>query len=83
MAHTKPLGTYCKLYYDSPRDIREGDVLCTMAASFYRVVGVRRQERGKHAGRWHLECVRIGPGDVEEDDTVHPLHWYPRDRRRP
>ena len=82
MAHTKPLGTHCKLYYDSPRDVQEGDVVRTSAGSCYRIVGVRRQHRGKHAGRWHLDCVRIGESDVEADDTVHPLHWYSRKRRR-
>ena len=82
MAHTKPLGTHCKLHYDSPRGVREGDVVRTEAGSCYRVAGVRRQEQGKHAGRWHLGCVRIAEEDVEEDDTVHPLHWYPRERRK-
>ena len=82
MAHAKPLGTLCKLHYDSPRDVQVGDVIRTGAGTCYRVIGYRRQERGKHAGRWHLDCVRIGPDDVEEDDTVHPLHWYPRNRRK-
>lgn len=59
-----------------------GDVIRTSAGTCYRVFGVRLQERGKHAGRWHLDCVRIPPFDVEEDDVVHPLHWYSRDRRK-
>lgn len=82
IAHAKPLGTPCKLHYDSPREVMAGDVIQTSAGICYRVIGVRRQERGKHAGGWHLDCVRIAGEDVEEDDVVHPLYWYSRDRRK-
>ena len=82
MAHTKPLGTECTLYYDSPREVEAFDVIRTQAGTCYRVLEVRIQERGKHAGRKHLKCLRIAPEDVEEDDTIHPLYWYSRERRK-
>ena len=80
--HTKPLGTTCTLYHDSPRDVEAFDVIRTGAGTCYRVLEVRIQERGKHVGRKHLKCLRIAPEDVEEDDKVHPLYWYSRDRKR-
>lgn len=82
MAHRKPLGTFCTLYYDSPREVNAFDVIRTGAGTCYRVVEVRRQKRGKHVGRWHLKCVRIASEDVEVDDTVHPLYWYSRERQK-
>lgn len=83
MAHTKPLGTTCKLHYDSPREVEAFDVIRTEpAGTCYRVLEVRIQERGKHAGKKHLKCVRIAAGDVEEDDVVRPLYWYQRSSNR-
>jgi len=60
-----------------------GDVVQTQpkreAPSHYRVIQVRVQERGLHAGtRHHLRVVRIAAADVEWDDVIHPLYWYPR-----
>lgn len=82
MAHTKPLGTTCEIHYDSPRKVEPFDVIRTGAGTCYRVLEVRIQERGKHTGRKHLECLRIAPEEVEADDTIHPLYWYSRNRRK-
>lgn len=86
MAHTKRLGTFCELFYDTDAEVRDGDVVRTTARepSHYRVVCARRvSERTKHYPyRWNLECVRIGPEDVLEEDRVHPLCWYQRKKRK-
>ncbi len=82
MAHTKPLGTECTLYYDAHRDVAVGDVIRTEpAGTCYRVIGVRPvTERSKHYPyRKNLDCVRISADHIEEDDFVHPLYWYPRE----
>lgn len=51
MAHRKPLGTTCKLYYDaSDRDVQRGDVIRTAAGTCYRVIRVRRQRGERRPG---------------------------------
>ena len=76
----KPVGSVVGLYYDAglrQRDVQAGDVLRS-PASRYRILKLRRQERGQHVGRLHLECLKIAEEDIEPDDTVHPLVWYAR-----
>lgn len=72
------VGADVGLYYDARVEVEEGDVIRTTAGRCYRVLHARQQQRGKHEGRWHLRALVIDPGDVSEDDTVHPLHWYRR-----
>lgn len=86
MAHRKPLGTTCNIGpYDTDATVCRGDVIRTSAGTCYRVISVRRVGPGsKHFPaklRHNLECVRIGPDEVEEDDVIHPLYWYPRERK--
>lgn len=72
--------TPCKLYYDSPRPLEVGDFLKTPAGSAYQVQTIR-QDR-KRALRRHLGCMRWPPAEIPPDATVHPLHWYPRKKKR-
>lgn len=80
MAHRKALGTTCTITYDTDETVALGDVIRTAVGTCYRVIEARQQERGVHAGRWHLTCIRISGGDVEADDMVHPLYWYSRNK---
>ena len=91
MAHTKPLGTFCNLGpYDTDATVEVGDVVQSRSRitheplSHYRVLEVKPvSERSiHHPYRKNLKCVRIAPEDVEKDDTIHPLYWYSRDRRK-
>lgn len=75
---TAPIGALVKLYIDTRRDVAEGDVIQTQTARSYRVLDVRRQEKGKHAGRWHLQALVIDPTSVNDDDHVIPIRWYRR-----
>ena len=80
---TAPPGAVVALTYDSRRDVAEGDAIVTGTGRTYLVVGVRRQQRGRFAGRWHLRCVVLA-ADAELDPDVvrHPLRWYRRERSR-
>ena len=77
----KPIGSEVGLYFDTMRDVAVGDVIRS-SGSNYRVIKVRRQERGKYSGRWHLRAVKIADEDIEPDDEVHALYWYPREKRK-
>lgn len=79
------VGTEVYLYYDSPRDVREGDLIVVSSSGrTYLVRTVRVQQRGKHAGRRkHLRAVVVPTGTSPAAGAVaHPLHWYRRDRGR-
>lgn len=78
MPSPAPVGSVVGLYYDGIAEVEEGHVIQTRTRRCYRVVGVRRQERGKHTGRWHIRALVIDPDQVEPEDTVHPLYWYRR-----
>lgn len=80
---TKRLGQEVQLApYDTSRVVMEGDYVVTArGTSAYLVVRARRV-RGRYPDRWTLRCVRIDPAAVPGDARVHPLHWYPRGRRR-
>jgi hypothetical protein len=75
-----PTGAVVGLYYDSPRSIQEGDVLETPGGRCYLLVGVRRQTKGMHVGRWHLKAVVVE--SAPEGAKVHPIYWYPRKAKR-
>lgn len=75
---TAAIGNVVSLYMDTSRDIEFGDCIRTTSGRAYRVVASRQQERGKHAGRWHLRAQVIDASTISEDDTVIPLMWYRR-----
>lgn len=79
-----PAGTTVKLYWDSRDQAEPGDYIRTVTTGrTYEVIATRTQLRGKHIGRQHLTCI-VMPDDFEpaEDDVVHPIAWYSRDRQR-
>lgn len=79
----RPPGSLVRLTYDGS-SVSEGDYLRTHTTGrLYRVVTVRRQERGKHAGRQHVLAQVMPPSHVVEPDAdVLPILWYSRTRRR-
>lgn len=74
-----PIGALVSIYYDSPRDVAQGDAIVTPTGRTYVVMSVRRQVRGKHTGRWHLKCL-IAEAPPEGART-YPIYWYKRGRR--
>lgn len=80
---TAPAGAVVSLYVDLVARVRLDDIIETRSGRRYLVLGVRVQERGKHAGRQHLRA-RV----LEHDDTLlydgpwrlHRIRWYRRDR---
>jgi hypothetical protein len=76
---TAPAGAEVGLYYDARRDVAPGHAIVTATGRTYLVVAARRQQRGKHVGRWHLRCLVAD--EAPPDATVHPLRWYRRERR--
>lgn len=73
---TAPVGAVVSIYYDASAVVAEGDAIKTSTGRTYQVVAARRQERGKHRGRWHLRCLVVD--DHPPGVIVHPLHWYKR-----
>lgn len=76
----RPVGAIVGLYYDGVADVAVNHVLETPTGRRYLILELRRQERGKHTGRAHLQCLVID--EVPRDATVHPLLWYKRSRSR-
>lgn len=85
-----PAGAIVRIYLDLVARVGTGDIIETQSGRRYRVLGVRVQERGKHAGRQHLSCVVLGPDELTYEGmtpdhpsipTVHKIRWYPRGRR--
>jgi hypothetical protein len=72
-----PPGSLVSIYYDARVDVQSGDAIVTTTGRTYLVASARRQQRGKHRGRWHLRCV-VADGPPPADVLVHPLRWYPR-----
>lgn len=74
-----PAGAVVSLYMDTLRLMEVGDEVRTRSGRRYEVVGLRRQERGKHKGRWHIQA-RVLPVEhpLDPDVTVHTLWWYSR-----
>lgn len=75
-----PIGSVVKLTYDSPRAVSPGDVLKTLAGRMYLICETRRQVKGLHVGRWHLQAIIVD--EVPEGAHVHPIYWYRRRRKR-
>lgn len=81
----KQPGESAHLYYDPDDqvDVEEGDYLRTGTGRLYLITGVRVQESGKHAGRYHLDCVVMERHHLTEPDAaVHTVVWYPRGETR-
>jgi hypothetical protein len=68
------------LYVDLAATVEVGDAIETRSGRRYLVVAVRRQERGKHAGRQHLRAVVMGDAAYILDGTIHRIRWYRRGR---
>lgn len=79
---TAPIGNIVRLYFDTPRTLDEGDVVRSPTGRAYRIVHVRRQERGIHEGRWHVQGLVMDPGSVTADDNIFDYVWYPRRKAR-
>lgn len=76
---TAPVGREVGLFYDGwVDDLDAGDALRTPTGRVYLITAARRQQRGKHVGRWHLRAVVAD--QVPNDVRVFPLHWYRRRR---
>lgn len=73
-----PSGSLVRISYDSPHEVAMGDYLSTTTGRTYVVATVRRQEKGKHRGRWHLLCAVVDsvPPGTSKGGTFHPLRWY-------
>ena len=90
-----PPGAEVGLYLDLVATVNVGDVVETRSGRRYLVVAVRRQERGKHAGRWHVRAVVLGEDELPAaflrltaidviagvGPRVHRIRWYARHRR--
>jgi hypothetical protein len=77
-----PVGAEVRLFYDAlDREVQPDDVIQTPTGRSYLVLGIRRQIRGVHIGRWHARCLVIDQAAVPEDAVVHPVTWYRRGRR--
>lgn len=87
---TAPVGAVVRLYVDLERQVNEGDVIETRTGRGYRVLSVRVQARGKHAGRQHLHCAVMGVDWIDSlkqwnpplppGSWVHRIRWYRRER---
>jgi hypothetical protein len=75
---TAAVGNVVGLYMDTRAEVEFGDVIQTQTGRTYRVVEARRQERGKHAGRWHLRVLVVVAASITPSDNVKPLRWYRR-----
>lgn len=85
-----PLGAAVRIFVDLQLEVHPADAILTQGGRLYHVVSVRRQQRGKHAGRQHLGCIVMADGVEDYDEArlrtppeaeVHCIRWYPRGRR--
>lgn len=74
----KPVGSVVYLYLDVFRDVQVADLVRTPSGRLYRVVDVRRQERGIHRGRWHLHALVLDPSTPLDGESIIDIVWYPR-----
>lgn len=72
--------TPCKLFYDGFASLEPGHFLKTPAGSAYKIVSVRLNRN--RAYRQHVECLRWPAAEIPRRAKVHPLHWYPRNKKR-
>lgn len=75
---TAPVGAIVSLYVDLVAPVATGDVIETATERRYRVVTVRVQLTGKHAGRQHLTASVLAAGDSIDGAVVHRIRWYAR-----
>ena len=61
---TAPAGAAVGIHVDLIATVAIGDMIETQTGRRYLVVAARVQQRGKHAGRQHLRCVVMSPGDT-------------------
>jgi hypothetical protein len=74
-------GSVVGIHYDTASIVAPGHAIVSRTGRTYLVLEARRQERGRHIGRWHLQCL-VADGGPPADATVHPLFWYRRERAR-
>lgn len=78
---TAPKGAIVKLYFDTRRVLEVHAIVRSGATGrCYRIVEARRQEKGKHAGRWHVQGLVLGilTDEQLEGEDVYTYRWYPR-----
>lgn len=83
-----PPRTEVGIYVDLLAPVHVGDFIRTQTGRSYQVVMVRRQLRGKHAGRQHLRAIVLDGDIVEQVDAaalaaddgqrIHQIRWYRR-----
>lgn len=77
-----PAGAIVKLYVDLVAPVDLNHIIETQTGRRYAVLDVRVQQRGKHAGRQHLNCIVLGDDEkIGEQSTVHRIRWYARGRK--
>lgn len=74
---TAPAGAIVGLYVDLVASVLVDDVIETQTGRAYRVLAVRQQLRGKHAGRQHLRVLVLGEDELR-GPRVHRIRWYKR-----
>jgi hypothetical protein len=72
------IGSEVGLYMDTPRLLEVGHFIETPTGRTYEITTLRRQERGKHKGRWHIRALVVSRASVPDEATVHPILWYSR-----
>ena len=72
------IGSVVSLYMDTPRKLEVGNAIQTGSGRLYEITALRRQERGKHTGRWHIGALVVDPALADTYDRIIPLAWYPR-----
>jgi len=77
---TAPAGAIVSLYVDLVAPVAIDDIIETHTGRLYRVLAVRVQQRGKHAGRQHLRCLVLDGDDTAVGSTIHRIRWYKRGR---
>lgn len=84
---TAPAGAIVRLHVDLVVRVKVDDVIETQSGRGYRVLGVREQQRGKHAGRQHLQCLVLSARWQEDAaawaewmgfSIIHQIRWYKR-----
>ncbi|HEY0073746.1 MAG TPA: hypothetical protein VGB77_06555 [Abditibacteriaceae bacterium] len=76
---TKPIGSRCKLYYDTNNDVKTGDYVVSSGGSGYLVQDARHSKTKPQ--RFNLTCLRCDPVDIPDGSFIHPLHWHKRSRK--
>lgn len=81
----KAPGSEVTLTYQTDAQVAAGDVVVTARTGRGYLVRSARRMRSSRPGSpcWSLRCVVLAPGDDTGEARRHPLHWWPRPRRRP